>query len=356
MEIDGRGGDDVLPPFDDCVAYTSEFVAEITAAELPEAGAAATAPRPRPQPRPRAAHRYRPTTGRRNGGTSLHSSRSPRAHGRARGRARPRPRHAHGPPPPAAPTAASGSSSGAGGATVTNVWTDGPHVDPHYRQLHTNGFVVYKRAIETPAALLADTAIKDRHIYPAERLPDRGLPQTADRNDGKDKNRLMSTTGPNVPWKSELRKKLEQVFENTGVMVDSHRVKKRFNRINAIMSLPLHGYDPSKTDWQPGDQGVPSSPGHIDEAINKMHGLHDADIPLSVMVAFMPNTRLRVRPFGSAAHWHVVVMQPGDVLFFRGDLVHHGVGYNDMNARVHCHLYERNSAPAWPISIHQPPQ
>ena len=77
--------------------------------------------------------------------------------------------------------------------------------------------------------------------------------------------------------------------------------------------------------------------------------LRDEDMPLSVIVAFMPNTRLRVLSKGT---WRVLRLQPGDVLFFRGDLCHHGMGYDSVNVRVHCHLYAKFYTPFQPVSIH----
>ena len=93
-------------------------------------------------------------------------------------------------------------------------------------------------------------------------------------------------------------------------------------------------------------------PGHMDESADKMANLRNDDMPLSVIIAFMPMTRLRVK---SQNVWRIIVMQPGDVLFFRGDLCHHGVGYVLANVRVHCHLYGKFYTPMQPVSIHACP-
>lgn len=214
----------------------------------------------------------------------------------------------------------------------------GPQLDPMFKALHDDGFIIYKSAVETTDLL---ATIVDDIIYEPK-----GLPQSPDPKNGKDSNRLMSKEAPNALWNRELRARLTAAFVTRGIM-NATDGTKIFCRMHAIKSLPTEGYDETGTEWQPGDQHP-----HCDEHPNKMMGLRHEDMPLSVIVAFMPDTRLRVLSRGA---WRVLVMQPGDVLFFRGDLCHHGVGYARMNVRVHCHLYAKFYTPFQPVSIHACP-
>jgi hypothetical protein len=247
-------------------------------------------------------------------------------------------------------TAPSGEGGVSGGATdaappqqhqeapARQVDVGPPHSDPNFIALHRDGFVVYASAVET-SDLLAN--IRDDNIY-----EQRGLPTSPDPLDGTDSKRKMSKEAANAHWNMELRNRLNISFATSPILAATDGVKK-FCRMHAIMSLPTEGYDETGTHWQPGDQHP-----HIDEYPAKMTGVRNEDMPLSVIVAFMPNTRLRVLSRGV---WCVVVMQPGDVLFFRGDLCHHGVGYASLNVRVHCHLYAKFYTPFRPISIHACP-
>ena len=61
------------------------------------------------------------------------------------------------------------------------------------------------------------------------------------------------------------------------------------------------------------------------------------DMPLALLLAIMPGTRLRVKPDGG--DWKIVTLNPGDLLVFRGDLCHHGMGYEALNYRVHAYVY-----------------
>lgn len=84
------------------------------------------------------------------------------------------------------------------------------------------------------------------------------------------------------------------------------------------------GLHPSRADGgQPGRHATPP---------------HDErDAPLSWMLGLMPNTRLRVRDF--RGRWQIVRLNPGQVLVWRGDVYHNGLGSATWNYRVHGHAY-----------------
>ena len=58
--------------------------------------------------------------------------------------------------------------------------------------------------------------------------------------------------------------------------------------------------------------------------------------PMSLLLAIMPGTRLRV--FANR-RWQLLELDVGDVLVFAGDVKHNGVGYAAEHLRIHAHLY-----------------
>ena len=74
-----------------------------------------------------------------------------------------------------------------------------------------------------------------------------------------------------------------------------------------------------------------------------------ADVPLSVLLAVMEGTKLWVFPRGCADDEaaFVVRLDVGEILVWRGDLVHAGAGYSCEHVRIHAyvdppaHLYAR---------------
>lgn len=100
----------------------------------------------------------------------------------------------------------------------------------------------------------------------------------------------------------------------------------------AIQSLPGCEGQPAHTDYPP------------------MPGQADADVPLAVLVALMPDTRLCVWP--QSRRPKEVHLLPGDVLVFRGDLVHAGAAYANENVRLHCFLGEHHSNRTWLVDAH----
>ena len=61
-----------------------------------------------------------------------------------------------------------------------------------------------------------------------------------------------------------------------------------------------------------------------------------SDAPLSVILAIMPGTRLRI--FADNA-WHILKLAVGDAVVFRGNVLHSGVGYAEEHLRVHAYVY-----------------
>ncbi len=82
-----------------------------------------------------------------------------------------------------------------------------------------------------------------------------------------------------------------------------------------------------------------------DEFHNEM-----GDKPMGCLVAIQDNTKLNVWPRSiypkyrknpeilQAIQKECIILNTGDVLFFRGDLVHAGAAYDEDNYRIHCFL------------------
>jgi hypothetical protein len=96
--------------------------------------------------------------------------------------------------------------------------------------------------------------------------------------------------------------------------------------------------------------------------------LDPAKIPLLVLVAIMPNTRIHIwknspkivreRYRGSPVAPTTIELQPGDVFVFRADMIHAGADYPEENIRIHCYLdsphVKRNPNRTWIIQKHAP--
>jgi hypothetical protein len=93
-----------------------------------------------------------------------------------------------------------------------------------------------------------------------------------------------------------------------------------------------------------------------------------AKIPLLVLVALMPNTRIyvwkhsqkiiRERYRGPPVLPITIELQPGDIFVFRADMIHAGADYPEENIRIHCYLdsphVKRNQNRTWIIQKHAP--
>jgi hypothetical protein len=74
---------------------------------------------------------------------------------------------------------------------------------------------------------------------------------------------------------------------------------------------------------------------------------HDSTVPYSLLLALQENTKLTLYPGSHRLsekdniekfHEVQILLSPGDVVFFRGDLLHAGCAYDELNVRVHIFL------------------
>lgn len=129
---------------------------------------------------------------------------------------------------------------------------------------------------------------------------------------------------------------------------------KRLDRLiqsvgqTAAKIVPTH----TATAWRVlfSDAGCDEQSPHADfRPTDKLRRCRDQDFPLSMLIALMPETKLAVWPssvgwmrdgqqFPIRAKKEVLNLEPGDVLVFRGDLVHAGAAYAKGNFRLFCFL------------------
>ena len=91
------------------------------------------------------------------------------------------------------------------------------------------------------------------------------------------------------------------------------------------------------------------SGGHLDED-QVAGGGAGAGAPGERRDAVEDGTRLRIKPLDG--DWMTIWLKPGDLLVFRGDVCHHGMGYAKKNYRVHAYVYPPGYKPG-PSSLHQ---
>ena len=109
-------------------------------------------------------------------------------------------------------------------------------------------------------------------------------------------------------------------------------------RLHGLKSLQTNRYDTRAAPevQQDGDQAP-----HMDEGearYNEWVLAHTdpSDAPMSVMLAIMPGTRLRVFANG---RWQILEPAVGDIVVFRGNVLHNGMGYPAEHLRIHAYLY-----------------
>jgi hypothetical protein len=201
--------------------------------------------------------------------------------------------------------------------------------------LHCQGFDVLKA--ELPVEPERVDAIR------CSKYDTNGLPSGPDPDGPRDPRRQQTIDASGTAkWNQELRVRLAGCLRARHMLACSSG-EKAIRKMHAIKSLPTPGYDPEKVDPQEGDQEA-----HADEDLANlaryMDGRSLKDMPLSVIVALMPGTRLRIRRLDTH-EWVIVHLEPGDVLVFCGDVCHNGLGYASENVRVHAYVYPSDYKP-----------
>jgi len=148
-----------------------------------------------------------------------------------------------------------------------------------------------------------------------------------------DRKRLQ-TKSSNRDWCRRLKNQMTGVLREHGHLRTSEQYEgeKELHKMRALLSLETAGYDEAATEPQEGDQAP-----HTDEPTVRLQNMKDVDKPLSVVYAIQDGTRLRIKPLDG--EWMIIRLKPGDMLVFRGDVCHNGLGYASENYRVHAYIY-----------------
>lgn len=90
------------------------------------------------------------------------------------------------------------------------------------------------------------------------------------------------------------------------------------------------------------DPGCLQQPYHQDYVPSEeLNACPDDQFPLGIICALMPGTTLNVFSLDSGEE-SLVELSTGDLLVFRGDLIHAGSAYQNVNYRLHCYVDSNN--------------
>ena len=201
-------------------------------------------------------------------------------------------------------------------------------------ELHTHGYEVCQGAIPLDPSVV--DAIK------AANYDERGLPSGPDDERDPTRQQTIDHSGASH-WVQHVKALQTDVLRKRGHLKCSQG-EKVVRKMHGIKSLPTPGYDEIRDPQKPqqGDQKP-----HADEPLGYlaeyMRGRGVEDAPLSTILAIEEGSCLRIRPFGG--EWTIVYLEPGDLLIFRGDVCHNGLGYAHENVRVHAYVYALDYTP-----------
>jgi len=207
----------------------------------------------------------------------------------------------------------------------------------HNMDLHTDGYQIYKNVINVPIPIyhniIRQTNKKEKPIFNHH--------ETRSRNDYKRKQCNLSIKN----------KQIEEFITNINNFLTTN--------VNSNLSISqwviLHSLSGC------GDQAA-----HCDYVPSTdMLQVSDDQIPLAVIVALMPSTKIHIWPQSCYKNKRnkkmkieklTLELEPGDVFVFRGDLVHAGCAYENDNYRLHTYmdslLVSRTHNRTWLIDKH----
>ena len=204
-------------------------------------------------------------------------------------------------------------------------------------ELHTRGYEVCRGAIRLDASVV--DAIK------AAKYDEQGLPSGPDYERDPRRQQTIDHSGTSH-WVQHVKALQTDVLRKRGHLKSSQG-EKVVRKMHGLKSLPTPGYDEKRDPHTPqeGDQKA-----HADEPreylakyMAEEGGRGDEDVPISTILAIEVGSCLRIRPFGG--EWTIVYLKPGDLLIFRGDVCHNGLGYAHENVRVHAYVYAPDYTP-----------
>jgi hypothetical protein len=148
--------------------------------------------------------------------------------------------------------------------------------------------------------------------------------------------RFMGTNGG---WQPAIEKEFSAALGSAGLLACSDGTNSKIvNDCYALRSLPCADDEGTAEarGRQPAHSDCPAAP----DGRPQLAELHDADVPLSALLAIMPGTKLWIFPSGCDApdDAFAVRLEVGQLMVWRGDLVHAGAGYACEHVRVHAYV------------------
>ena len=139
-------------------------------------------------------------------------------------------------------------------------------------------------------------------------------------------------------WATLMEERLGAALSSAGLLRCADGIRSKSVRdCYALRSLPLPGVTDGTLAALEGRQ-----PAHSDSPEppdgGSLSTIADEDFPLSVMLAVQSGTRLWVYPEGCDGPAELLPLRVGDLLVWRGDLVHAGAGYTEEHVRVHAYV------------------
>ena len=165
-------------------------------------------------------------------------------------------------------------------------------------------------------------------------------------NGQKDHEAPQRFHGRDDGWAPQLEVTLSEKLDRAGLLTTTDGRRKVVNDCYALKSAPCtpaHFDQPGAADvastlgWQPAHADFPTM---ADGRELTDLQLPAADVPLSVMVAIEPGARLWIFPEGCESRENALLVELnlGDILVWRGDIVHAGAGYHVIHYRVHAYV------------------
>ena len=208
--------------------------------------------------------------------------------------------------------------------------------------LTTGGYVLLRDAM---CSEVCSTTLESLRTVQWEK---KGLPTGQNAEGTVHDRHRQQTKNPKGLWIPQLTKGpkgLLSALSNHHLLRDSGGNKKRLCNVHALRSLALTGYTAENEDpeqQQDGDQGAhkDEDPAYFTPWVEENPYAQDA--PLSVLIAIQTGSRLRI---WVGKRWQILHLNPGDVLAWRGDVLHNGLGYAELNIRVHGYIYPSGYTP-----------
>ncbi len=190
--------------------------------------------------------------------------------------------------------------------------------------LHTQGYIVHKAVLRHLVSAMPDidTTSKSQSVYIFN-----------NKKRGGDKKRLQL----HVPIKDQDNAFCQMLFQFLKRNYPNHTA----NTMVHLISDDGCSQQVAHADYEPTIEFARSS---------------DAMVPLGCLVAISPGTKLVVWPESIRLSYmsdalrndfisehgpissQEICLEPGDILIFRGDLIHAGAAYDKLNVRIHVYL------------------